>query len=308
MKKISFFILFVITVLGAQAQNRLNIAGFSQFKQYFNPALTGYNGTAVQGFYRNQMTTFDKAPQTFFLSGEARLPGKTGKLQHSIGLAAMRDAFGDTKDIGLNLSYSAAAKISAGLNLRGGLAVTYNNVKTNPANLIPLDPSDPAYQALKNSSVLNKYGVNAGVALTSENFYAGYAAIDAVKSGSGNTAYYNDVYVLQHSLQAGYRYAVSSAFGLVANGLYRYDANRKGVAEGNIKTVFSNTFWIGGGYRQDVGAILNGGVRIKQIKIGYSRELNAHKINGERMGANEVALSYNFEPTFEKGRRALSIW
>lgn len=312
MKKYFFFILLVIAAEGVKAQNRFNIAGFPQFRQYVNPALTGYEGTSVQGFYRNQMTTFDKAPQTFFLSGEVRLADlsgepQTGKVAHSIGLAAVHDAFGTTKDIGLNLSYSAAAKIASNLSLRAGLAVTYDNVKIN-TDLTSLDPNDPAYQTLKNDNVLNKYGVNIGVALASDNFYAGYAASDAVKSGSGNTAYYNDVYILQHSVQAGYRYAFSNAFGLVANGLYRYDANRKGVAEGQLKTVFMNTFWIGGGYRQDVGTILNGGVRIKQLKLGYNRELNTHKVNGKRMGANEIVLAYNFTPAFEKAKKALTIW
>src|SRR5690606_30336154 len=120
MKKYSFFIILVIVTCAAQAQNGLNIAAFSQFKQYVNPALTGYDRSAVQSFYRNQLNSFDKAPQTFFLSGELRLSdlnggNTTGKVEHSIGLAALRDAFGTTKDLGLNLSYSASAKITPAL-------------------------------------------------------------------------------------------------------------------------------------------------------------------------------------------------
>lgn len=313
MKKYSLLVLIAILYLSSNAQNRFSIANFPQFKHYLNPALTGYDGTSVQGFYRNQITTFDKAPQTYFLSGEVKLSdikssSEVGKVAHSIGLAAMQDAFGSTKHTGVNLSYAANTQITSKLNLRAGIALTYDNAKTHIEDINILDPNDPAYQALKNGNVLNKYGLNIGAALTSDNFYAGYAARDAVTSESGNIKYYSDMFILQHAVQAGYRYAFSENFGLVANGLYTYDANRKSIAEGHLKTVFMNTFWVGGGYRQNMGTILSGGVRIHQIKLGYSRELHSHKINGDRMGANEIVLSYNFTPIFEKAQKMLTIW
>src|SRR5690606_32506056 len=116
--------------------------------------------------YRNQHNSFENAPQTFFLSGDANLSelngtANTGKLNHSVGLAAIYDAFGSATTTGLNLSYAASAKITNTLNLRAGLAVTYDKVKTETTDLHPLDPNDPA---LKADNMLNKYGLNAGVA------------------------------------------------------------------------------------------------------------------------------------------------
>ena len=313
MKKYSFLFILLIISYSATAQSRMNIAGFPQFNQYLNPALTGYDGTSVQGFYRNQLTTFDKAPQTFLISGEINLSNPSqeasiGQVNHSLGLATVYEDFGATTTSGLNLSYAASVKITKALNFRAGLAVTYDNVKTKTETLTPGEMNDPAYQALKNNNTLNKYGLNAGIAVASENFYAGYAAYDAVKQGNGNEAYFNDTYVLQHAVQAGYRHPFTNGFGLVANGRYRYDEYQKGVGEGQLKAVFMNTAWLGGGYRQDIGTILTAGVRVGQFKIGYSRELNTHRVIGERMGANEIVLSYHFAPIVQKAGKQLSIW
>ncbi|HMR19432.1 MAG TPA: PorP/SprF family type IX secretion system membrane protein, partial [Sphingobacterium sp.] len=259
-----------------------------------------------------QMTSFNNAPQTFFLSGEARLSDvsnlQTNRIAHNAGLAAIYDTFGTSTDVGLNLSYAAETEIIPTLKLRAGLAVTYNNLSTDLGGLNPLDENDPAYQALKDGSTFNKYGLNAGVAVVGEDFYAGYAAHDAVKASSGNTNLYEDVYVLQHSVQAGYRYAVSETFGVIGNALYRYDSTTKGVAEGQVKAVLLDRFWVGGGYRQDVGAVVSVGARFGQFKFGYSREINDKKVNGQRVGANEIIVSYNLTPVFEKGKKALTLW
>jgi Bacteroidetes-specific putative membrane protein len=312
MKKYSLLILIITTAFVGKAQNRITIANFPQFKQYLNPALTGNDGSSVQAFYRNQITTFDKAPQTFFLSGDVRLvdlgASADSKVQHSIGLAALKDDYGNTQNIGVNLSYSASAAITSTLNLKAGLGISYDNLKTDISDLLLGDPNDPAFDALKRNNKLTKYGLNLGVGLSSENFYVGYSASDLVKSESGNTSYYEDYYALRHSIHGGYRYAFSDKFGLVANANYLYDNVRKGIAEGHLKTVFLNTFWIGGGYRQDIGTLLNAGVRIKKLALGYTRELHSEKINNKRMGANEVYISYRFTDAFAKGQKALSIW
>ena len=313
MKKYLSLMMLIAVGSTALGQNRQYVAGFSQFKQYFNPALTGQDGTSLKGFHRDQMTAFDHAPKTLFLSGEANLSELTGKsserLQHGLGLAVLHDAFGAVKDNSINLSYSAALKISTNLNLRAGLAATYNNVKIDGQELLLAEQNDAAYLALLDgNNTVNKYGVNIGVALSSDDFYVGYSLNDAVKSGNGNQFYYNDVYVIQHAVQAGYRRALSNDFGLVVNGIYRYDKQHSAVAEGHLKAVFLNTFWVGAGYRQNIAYTFNTGFKIKQFRVDYSRELTANKINGAYKGGNELILSYNFTSLFGKTKKALDIW
>jgi type IX secretion system PorP/SprF family membrane protein len=297
---------------GLKAQNRQDVANFSQFKQLFNPALTGLEGTSIKNFYRDQWTSFEDAPRTLFLSGEANLQDLTKSkgdgLQHSFGISLLHDTYGALTNNNLNLSYGAGIKIADKLRLRAGIAVTYNNTKFDNASLIVADPTDPAYTSLSNNNNVKKYGVNIGVAVTSDDYYFGYSASDLVKGGDSDVAYFNDVYVLQHTVQAGYRRALSSNIGLVLNGIYRYDENMKGTAEAQLKTVFLNSFWLGAGYRNDIAYTFNTGVRFKQFKIGYSRELSSNKIANTYRGGNEITLSYNFTPVFSGAGKTLSIW
>ncbi|WP_460765301.1 PorP/SprF family type IX secretion system membrane protein [Niabella terrae] len=313
MKKISLLLLVLTLMSGIHAQSRLTIADYPQFKQYVNPALTGFDGTSVQAFYRNQMTEFDKSPRSLLLSGEARLTDlgwgdAAAKVTHHLGLALAYDREGGNHTGGVNVSYAASAKISTALNLRGGIAVSMDKVKMETGGLTIDVDNDPAYEALMRDKVVNKFGLNLGLALTGSNFYAGYAAYDALKTGSGNTAYYDDNYVLQHAVQAGYRYAFTEGFGLIGHAAYRYDAYREGIAEGRLKAVFKNKYWIGGGYRQDQATLLTAGVRIGQLKLGYSRELHSHRINEQRLGANEIIVTYHFTPVLKAVGRSLTIW
>lgn len=312
MKKYSIIIL-LFSVTGVFAQNRQDVANFSQFQQYFNPALTGYTGTSIKNFYRDQYTSFEDAPRTLFLSGEASLSditkSKAEGLQHSFGLAVLHDTYGALTDNRVNTSYSAGIQISSLFRLRAGVAATYNNTKIDNEKLILNEGGDPAYNSLLNgNNSVNKYGVNLGVAVTSDDFYAGYSFSDLAKGGDDDNPYFDDVYVVQHAVQAGYRRAITESFGLVINGIYRYDENLKNAAEAQLKSVFFNTFWIGAGYRNDVAYTMNTGVRFKQFKLNYSRELSTGKIGTIYRGGNEITLSYNFTPVFKGAGKVLSIW
>lgn len=313
MKRYSIIILLILFVSSAHAQNRQDVANFSQFQQYFNPALTGFGGTSIKNFYRDQYTTFEDAPRTLFLSGEANLSGLTQTdaqgLQHSFGIAVLHDSYGAMKDNRVNLSYAAGVKIAEKFRLKAGVAAVYNNTKFDINELSISDPSDDAYLSLMNgNSSINKFGVNLGVAVTSDDLYAGYSISDLAKTGDSDNPYFNDVYVIQHTVQAGYRRAITNNFGLVLNGIFRYDGNLKEATEVQLKTVFMNMFWIGGGYRNDIAYTFNTGVRLKQFKINYSRELSSNKVNNVYRGGNEITLSYNFSPAFSNAAKALSIW
>lgn len=43
-----------LTVMESYSQTRKYVSQFSHFQGYFNPALTGYEGSVVRGFVRNQ--------------------------------------------------------------------------------------------------------------------------------------------------------------------------------------------------------------------------------------------------------------
>ncbi|SHO65429.1 type IX secretion system membrane protein PorP/SprF, partial [Algoriphagus zhangzhouensis] len=60
----------LITSQRGYSQSTKYISQFSHFQSYFNPGLTGYEGSTVRGFVRNQWSGFEGAPKTYFFSTE----------------------------------------------------------------------------------------------------------------------------------------------------------------------------------------------------------------------------------------------
>jgi type IX secretion system PorP/SprF family membrane protein len=293
-------------LIGA-AQQRTQIANFSQFQQYYNPALTGNEGSTVKSFYRDQFDGSDEAPTTLFVAGEFNLSnikgkGAAGGLSHAIGVSLLDDNYGALKNNRLALSYNAGFKLSKTLRLHAGAAVTYDHNKFDNSGLIFDGPDNQS--ALGDG--INKFGVNAGVAVRAADYYIGYALTDLVEENLSDNTVFEDMYAMQHVVQAGYRRSLAGSFGVIVNGIYRYDERQKGTAEAQLKGVYNNTFWVGAGYRNDLAYTFTAGVQLNKFKIGYSREVNASNINGAFNEANEFVLSYNFTSIFS-GKK-LSMW
>lgn len=309
MKRYPTILIIILIACTVRAQNRKHLASFSQFQQYFNPALTGYQGTAVKSYYRDQWAGFDNAPKTVYVSGEVNLAdiskATNNKLKHSFGLLLLHDTYGAQTENQLALSYSSGVQLTEKLNLRAGIALNYNGFKIDGGNLAIDDNSDASYTRLINgANNANLYGINVGVALTGGDYYIAYALNDAIQKESADNQNIASLPTMQHSVQAGYRREVAKSIGLIINGIYRYEKNQKGVAEVQLKGVFNNTFWIGAGYRNNLAYTFNAGVRIKQLQVGYVREISSGT-GSVHQGGNEITLSYNFSSVFGK---KLSIW
>lgn len=310
MKRYSIFLIIILVACTVRAQNRKYLTNFSQFQQYFNPALTGYQGTAIKSYYRDQWSGFDHAPKTMFVAGEMNLAdvtkAKNKLLQHGFGVVLLHDTYGAQVENQLALSYSSGVQLTEGIYLKAGIALTYNNFKIDQDKLAMDDYTDPSYLDLVNGQNKNNhYGINVGVALTSADYYAAYTLNDVIKKEGNENQGIVTPYVMQHVLQAGYRREVAESIGLIINGIYRYDKSQKGIVEGQLKGVLSNTLWVGVGYRNDIAYTFNAGVRIRQIQVAYAREMSSGKVDGVYRGGNEITLSYHFKPVFGK---KLSVW
>ncbi|HEY0670274.1 MAG TPA: PorP/SprF family type IX secretion system membrane protein [Sphingobacteriaceae bacterium] len=298
----------VFTGLFSNAQQRTQIANFSQFQQYYNPALTGNEGSMVKSFYRDHFDGSDEAPKTLFVAGELNLAdiggkaGTEGALTHALGLSLLNDNYGSLKNSRIALSYNSGFKLTKTLRLHAGAAVTYDVNKFDNEGLVFDGPDD---QSALNESI-NKLGVNAGVAVRAADYYIGYALTDLIEENLSDNTIFQDLYAMQHVVQAGYRRALTQSFGVIVNGIYRYDERQKSIAEAQVKGVYNNMLWIGAGYRNDLAYTVNAGIRFSQFKIGYSREVNSSSINGAFNSANEFTLSYNIN-SLVSGKK-LSIW
>ncbi|MBB6611547.1 PorP/SprF family type IX secretion system membrane protein [Pontibacter sp. Tf4] len=331
MKKIILTIALVASVLGASAQNRKHVANFSLFQQYFNPALTGYEGSMLKTYYRNQWTGFEGAPRTIFASAELDLADlgswkKDDQLKsreednynrqlgakHAFGLAVLNDRFGPFTENQVHLSYSTRVRLSENLSLRWGSAITLSAQQLDGSKLTIDQEGDPEFEGLAGQKGnVNRVDLNMGLMLTAENYYLGYAMQDITKGKimtSGDDYLQNNV-PQHHIVQAGFRAPVTDQFGVVVNSIYRYDSKLEETLEGQVKGVYQNMLWLGVGYRKDQAFSVNAGLRLSQLKIGYVYETPTADARYINKATNEIMFTYNLIPVkYPKYSKKVTMW
>ncbi|MGV3541323.1 MAG: PorP/SprF family type IX secretion system membrane protein [Rufibacter sp.] len=331
MKKFFLLIGFAASVLGVQAQSRKHIGNFSQFGQYYNPALTGQQGSIVKSFYRDRWTGFEDAPRTFFISGEINLADvknhtlltsgtaeegeateegtAVGVVRQAIGVSVLNDRFGPLRENYFTVNYTTGIQLTETIGLQGGIGIGYNNSRLDKNSVVLNDLGDAGYDNfLYGKERIHRYGVNLGIALTASNYFLGYAVQDLVQGSFSENDYLKDMNAMQHIVQAGFRHGITDQLGVVVNGMYRFDSNEEGLYEAQLKGVYNNFFWASAGYRQDLAYTFGGGIRLKQLNIGYTREVATGKSENVMNSANEIMLSYNLAPVLTSVGKALTIW
>ena len=283
-----FFTLgFVLTIgitFNSTAQTRKYFSQFNQLQSYFNPALTGYEGSIVRGLVRNQWTGFEGAPQTYFLSAEidpyeinggqdAALLGNT-----AAGLNLIHDNFGPFSQTEMLLSYGARVRISRSTNLRLGVAANYSNVRLDGNNLTTEQADDPTV-----NTYINQYAnmqildFNAGFAITHQNYYFAYG-VQNVASGRVNRG---DVFIEKRPFvnvfQTGFKQVVSSQFSVLTNFMYRTQSDLPANFEANIKVMMMDKFWLGVGHRVSYANSYQVGFLMSNLKFGYAYEMPVSK-------------------------------
>ncbi|MHC2992481.1 hypothetical protein OB13_13125 [Pontibacter sp. HJ8] len=323
-----FLMLFA---MATQAQSIKHVSNFSQYQQYYNPSLTGYEGTVAKTFYRNQWTGFEDGPKTIFLSGEMDLSDLKGTAnkrknfrfrdsernyqgaKHAFGLSALQDRFGPSTETQLFLSYGTSVRLSNKLSIRWGTALTYNNYRLDGSTLVVDQDGDPRYEEVQGQdNRISKVDVNLGLALTAGNYYLGYAMQDVTKGDliTIGDDHIQNVYTRKHLVQAGYRASVTEQFGVILNGIYQYDQRVKHSTEAQLKVVYQNMLWVGGGYRRDLAYNLAAGVNFSQLRISYAYETPVREASSINKSTNEIGLSYTLRPsaTARNGSYAVSFW
>lgn len=277
-------ILSIGTTLNSQAQTRKYFSQFNQLQGYFNPALTGYEGSAVRGLVRNQWTGFEGAPQTYFLSAELD-PMEISDSPHpslmgntAVGLNLIHDNFGPFRQTEMLLSYGARVRISRTTNLRLGVAANYSNVRLDGNNLTTEQINDPTVNAYMNQfASMQILDFNLGMALTHQNYYFAYG-VQNVASGRVNRG---DVFIdkrpLVNVFQTGFRQEISSKLAVSTNFMYRIQSDLPPNFEANVKLTMMDKFWLGIGHRFTYANSYQVGFLMSNIKFGYAYEIPISK-------------------------------
>ncbi|WP_018477612.1 PorP/SprF family type IX secretion system membrane protein [Pontibacter roseus] len=331
MNKLNFLPFLLLFVVAAQAQSIKHVSNFSAYQQFYNPALTGNEGSVAKSFYRNQWTGFEDAPKTIFFSAEmdaadfSKSVDKRKNFQfrdsgtgyqgakHAFGLTALQDRFGPARETQLQLNYGTGVRLSEKLSLRWGGALTYHNYRVDGSSLVVDEESDPRYQDLYGQDARSsKADLNLGIALASGNYYLGYAMQDVTRGHfnfNGDT-FSKELYTRKHVVQAGFRTDLTDQFGMIVNGLYQYDQQVKSTTEAQVKLVYQNMVWLGGGYRNELAYNLAAGVNFSQLRISYAYESPIQEARSIQKSTNEIGLSYTFRPATQTrtGSYSVSFW
>jgi type IX secretion system PorP/SprF family membrane protein len=322
--------IYLLAIIGlccafsVNGQSRAEITNFSLFQQFYNPALTGNAGSVVKSLYRNQWTGFEDAPKTVFVSGELLLPDlQTRHLPESrrrsnssvdgnaFGLSVLHRSFGAYSDAKVNLSYAAVVPLSEKIVLRWGSALTYTSNRLDGTKLSVVG-DDPKYQnLLGQNNRKSKIDLDLGIAITTENFYLAYALQDVAKRGvlQGGDDFFEDSYSRKQVVQAGYRTYVSEHVGVVVNSIFAQDKLQKNTVEGQVKVVYNDMFWAGGGYRKELAYNLTAGIKLNQFKIGYAYEMPAGEASSIPHNTNEILISYKlWSAAPSRQAREFTIW
>ena len=290
-------------------QSRKNISQFSHFQSYFNPALTGYEGSAFRGFVRNQWSGFEGAPKTYFFSTEldfGELAGESDPAlmgKNAISVNLLHDTYGAFRENELMVSYASRVRISENHNLRMGIGVNYQSVRLDGNALTTEEQNDPTLgQYFGSFSDMRFLDANIGMALTHKQYYFSYAMhrINGGKASKGDN--FMDGYPAEKFIQAGFREAVTPNFSIITNAFFRTRKNLPNILEMNMKALFMDKVWVGAGHRIDYASNLQVGFLTKKMRIGYLYEVPMGRNYLLPGSTHEFSLVLNLFKTNERNK------
>lgn len=301
MKKLILFIcLGVFSANWASAQSRKYVSQFNQFQSYFNPGLTGYEGSTFRGFVRNQWAGFEGAPKTYFVSleinpSEIKGSGEENIVEgkNAIGVNLVKDQYGPFKDTEMVISYASRIRVGKSSNLRLGAAMNYSMVGLDGNNLTTEQADDPTVNQFLNSFAnMTILDFNLGMALTSQNYYFSYAAHNLNRGGISSGDIFLESKPLVSIFQTGFRHSVTPNVSIFSHVMYRIQSDLPSTMEFNIKALLMEKVWVGVGHRIDYAFNMQLGYAMPKFKFGYAYEM---PVSGSYLIPNpthEFMLSY----------------
>lgn len=265
--------------LTSYSQTRKNISQFSHFQSYFNPGLTGYEGSTVRGFVRNQWSGFEGAPKTYFFSTEIDFGEIAGEMdpalmgKNAISVNLLHDTYGAFRDNELMISYASRVRLTENHNLRLGVGVNYQTVRLDGNAMTTEEQNDPTlgqyYGAFSDMQFLD---ANIGIALTHRQYYFSYAVHRINGGGASRGDNFMEGYPAEQFIQAGFREAITPNLSIITNAFFRSRKDLPNVVELNIKALLMDKVWVGAGHRIDYASNLQAGFLTKRMRVGYLYE------------------------------------
>ncbi|WP_114752049.1 PorP/SprF family type IX secretion system membrane protein [Pleomorphovibrio marinus] len=284
MKKFLFtiFILLVVFLNEGKAQSRKYISQFSHLQNYYSPALTGYEGSSIRGFVRNQWAGFEGAPKTYLLSAEmdmADLGGSEASSgKNALGLTMLHDNYGAFAETGIITSYASRIQVTNRASIRMGIGVNYNTIRLDGHRMTTEQADDEILANYLNGFATSQIlDFNLGLALTHPNYYFSYAVHNVNRGAISSGDEIVGRNPREGILQFGFRSMVDEGLAVIFNGMHNRGMNLPSNTEFNFKVLLRDRLWIGGGHRMSYANNFQLGVLLPNMRIGYVYELPMNK-------------------------------
>lgn len=304
MRKFFFISIFVAfsSLLNAQ-ENPI-------FSQYFvnelayNPAVAGsksYNPFVI--ITRQQWLGFDGAPLTANISYHGALNNRS-----AMGGSLYHDQTGQAGNSVFELDYAYHVPLDKDkLNVSFGLGAKamYYTLDLEASTLPPGE--DPAFSGNTHERFLGD--VSSGIYLYSQNFYAGYAVLNMLKSnfnkesGDGfSTNYLHRNYMGM----LGYRYEFNRDIHIEPSILLRKTENTESQYDFSGRVFFREAFWTGLSARTNGSMSAIVGFKVRNMHISYAYDHFFKAISAYQSGTHELSISFKTPSILSQ--RHISFW
>lgn len=315
MRYLAWIILFFLVPLAGKAQQMPLYSQYVMNGFLINPAITGHDGyTSFNLTARQQWLGIKDAPATRSFAGQTRLlrqshiiksrnvnnrslkPSTKGRV--GLGGFIFNDRNGAVDRSGLQFSYAYHIFVKE-TQFSFGISAGIFQFKINDADLIFSDQfettdgstRDPV--ALSFKRVIYVPDANLGFYASNPLFYGGFSVNQLFQSylKIGNRQFEDYKMVRHYYLLGGYRFELNNDFTLEPNMLFKATEQKAFQLDLGAKIRYSDDYWGGLVYRTSGFIIIQAGVRVSQLYIGYSFDYMLSSLQKHTYGSHEIVLA-----------------
>lgn len=297
--QIFFYFLCVFTSL-TWSQQDVQYTHYMYNMSVINPAYTTDNqGVANLGLlYRRQWVGVDGSPSTASLFAHIPLGNNV-----EVGFTLQTDDIGNViKEHNLSLDFAYKLRLNKESKISFGMKAGFNmfNTDFSQFNLESGSfSSDPNF-----SENINKTFVNIGVGAFyySRNFYVGVSTPNLINSKylSKNEGLYEMAEERHYFFASGYVYKLNESIKLKPNVMVKAVAGAPLIVDVNLNAIYNEKVEFGLGYRLNDALMAMISFRVnKAIRIGYSYDYTATKLNTFSNGSHELLLIYDLNTFYD---------
>ena len=260
-----------------------------------NPAFTG-NHENVNAFltHRSQWTGIAGSPQTSYLTVDGPVEDKN----IGLGLNFYSDVTDITSRTAGFVNYSYKLKINDDNHLYFGAAVGVINNRIDFSKAVVRDANDPYLFTESQSKAA--FSGDFGMAYTWKKLEVGFCAPQIV--GNKITYKKTDNENSYYTLARHYQGTVKYVFDLVKEkeitiyplAMVRFATGSVIQYDMNVVADWKSKGWVGVTYHSNYAVAVSGGVRYKNLAIGYAYDIGIGKVKKYTGSTSELLLSYTF--------------